>query len=111
MSLLLINLEHADALSDVLLALTQVGVQSPVLLEGEAGANKMSQAVPIFAGLVEGFGRQEEYVQLILAPIAGPEVAAQFVRALADGGIDWHGEKLGWMVVVPTEPVPGADGA
>jgi hypothetical protein len=103
MSLLMINLERPDYLSDVLLALTQVGVANPTILEGEPGAREIGRQVPLFVGLADGFGRGAEYCRVIIAPVESAAVADDFMKALEDGGIDWKSDALGWLVVIPTD--------
>ena len=103
MKILLLHLQRVEYLEDVLLALTQVGVYDPAVIEAAGGQNRLLAGVPIFAGLMDGRGRAGRFHRLIIAPIADGAVADQIIQALYDGGIDWQKDQLGSIAVIATE--------
>ena len=111
MKVLLIHLKRTEYLDDLLLALTQVGVYDPVILEALGGQDRLLSEVPIFAGLMVGEGKRSELHRIILAAIEDESVADRILRALSDGGIDWEAEDLGTLVVLPVERWIGRRGA
>ncbi|MBN2583887.1 MAG: hypothetical protein JXL80_12540 [Planctomycetes bacterium] len=103
MKLLLMHLQRIEYLEDVMLALTQVGVYDPAILDAVGGRNRLLADVPIFVGLMDGRGRSSEFHRIILAPVEDAAVADRIVQALHDGGIEWVDEQIGRMAVIDVE--------
>lgn len=100
--LLLIRLARTEYLQDVLLALTTVGVRDPLIVEAVGGHNRLLTDVPIFSGLFAAH-EQNEFHRLILAGIDDDAAVDRILQALSDGGIDWEGDALGILAVVPVD--------
>lgn len=102
MKLLVVHLRRTEYLDDLLLALTQVGVHDPAVIEALGGQSRMLAQVPIFAGFLGG-GKRSEFHRIVLAVTEDADVADRIIAALADGGIDWKAEGLGAISVLPLE--------
>jgi hypothetical protein len=110
MKLLFVHLKRTEFLDDLLLAMTQVGVCDPAIIEAVGGQNRLLSNVPIFASLLGGPSRRREFHRVILAPVADDTVVDRILRALSDGGIEWAAEDLGAIALLPLERWTGPVG-
>ena len=99
---MILNLNKEKYLDDVLMALTEAGINDTVVLSGESLGHKLTFDNPIFAGFRKSFGKDKGYANVIMA-VADQEQIDFMLEELKNSGIDFVGNEIGKIVLIPTE--------
>ena len=101
---MILNLEQGKYLDDVLMALTEAGIDDTIVLSGETLGHKLTFDNPIFAGFRKSFDSGKGYANVIMA-IAEQEQIDFMLGELKNSGIDFIEQKIGKIVLLPIEKI------
>ncbi len=101
---MIMHLFREKYLSDVLMALTEAGVEDTIVLGGEAIGHKLVFDVPLFASFRDSYGSQRDYGKIIMG-IADEEQVEFILEELKHAGIDFKGNDIGKVYLLPIEKV------
>ncbi len=101
---MIMHLFREKYLSDVLMALTEAGVEDTIVLGGEAIGHKLVFDVPLFASFRDSYGSQRDYGKVIMG-IADEEQVEFILEELKHAGIDFIGKDIGKVYLVPLHKV------
>ncbi len=104
---LLIHLFEENSLEDVLTALTSLGIDNAVALDGQRMSRLLAFDVPIFAGFREDVSDRSSYCKALSAVIDDPDAVDQLVLMLRDAGVDFEKEGTGVIMLFPIERAIG----
>jgi len=101
---MILQLKKEKYLDDILMALTETGIDESIVLYGESLGHKIAFDMPIFAGFRKSFGSEKGYAKIIMA-IAEKEKVDFMLEELKNSGIDFVGDKIGKIVMLPIEKI------
>ncbi len=101
--LLMVYLFEEGALEDLLTALTSLGIENAVVLDGQRMNRLLAFEVPIFAGFREDLAGGSTYCRVLSVVIDDPVEADELLRVLKEAEIDFSKEGIGAMMVLPLE--------
>jgi hypothetical protein len=101
---MILNLNKEKYLDDVLMALTEAGIDDTVVLSGESLGHKLAFDNPLFAGFRKSFGKDKGYANVIMA-VAKKEQIDFMLEELKNSGIDFVKDEIGKIVLLPVEEV------
>ena len=101
---MILNLNKEKYLDDVLMALTEAGIDDTVVLVGESLGHKLAFDNPLFAGFRKSFGSDKGYANVIMA-VAEKEQIDFMLEELKNSGVDFMKDEIGKIVLIPTEVV------
>ncbi len=96
--ILQINLEKY--VDDVLMALTEVGVEDPIVLSGESLGHKLAFDMPLFAGFRKSMGTDKSYAKIVMANAEEKDVEFM-LEELKNAGISFIDENIGTIILLP----------
>ena len=99
---MILNLNKEKYLDDVLMALTEAGIDDTIVLSGESLGHKLAFDNPLFAGFRKSFGKDKGYANVIMA-VADQEQIDFMLEELKSSGIDFVKDEIGKIVLIPTE--------
>ena len=99
---MILNLNKEKYLDDVLMALTEAGIDNTVVLSGESLGHKLAFDNPIFAGFRKSFGKDKGYANVIMA-VAEQEQIDFMLEELKNSGTDFIKDEIGKIVLISTE--------
>ncbi|HHE37604.1 MAG TPA: hypothetical protein ENL20_03405 [Candidatus Cloacimonetes bacterium] len=101
---MIINLNKEKYLDDVLMALTEAGIDDTIVLSGETVGHKLAFDNPIFAGFRKSFGSGKGYANVIMA-IAEQDQIDFMLEELKNSGVDFVKDEIGKIVLLPVEKI------
>lgn len=101
--LMLVHLFEEQVLEDLLTALTSLGIENAVVLDGHRMNRLLAFDVPIFAGFREDLAGGSSYCRILSAVLDDPVEADEVIRVLKEADIDFAKEGMGAMMVLPLE--------
>ena len=101
---MILNLNKEKYLDDVLMALTEAGVDDTVVLSGESLGHKLTFDNPLFAGFRKSIGKDKGYANVIMA-VADKEQIDFMLEELKNSGVEFVKDEIGKIVLIPTEVV------
>jgi len=104
---LMIHLYEEGSLEDALTALTSLGVENAVVVDGQRMSRLLAFDVPIFAGFREEVAERSSYCKVISAVVDDPAMLDELLRLLKEAGVDFEKEGVGMMMLLPIERAIG----
>lgn len=101
---MILNLNKEKYLDDVLMALTEAGIDDTIVLSGESLGHKLAFDNPLFAGFRKSFGKDKGYAKVIMA-VAEKEQIDFMLEELKSSGVDFIKDEIGKIVLLPVEEV------
>ena len=99
---MIFNLNKEKYLDDVLMALTEAGIDDTVVLSGESLGHKLAFDNPLFAGFRKSFGKDKGYANVIMA-VAEKDQVEFMLEELKNSGVDFVKNEIGKIVLLPVE--------
>ena len=99
---MILNLNKEKYLDDVLMALTEAGIDNTVVISGESLGHKLAFDNPIFAGFRKSFGSEKGYANVIMA-VAEKDQVEFMLEELKNSGVDFVKNEIGKIVLLPVE--------
>ncbi|MCF7793588.1 MAG: hypothetical protein K9N09_09465 [Candidatus Cloacimonetes bacterium] len=100
----IIQINKEKYFDDVLMALTEAGVEDPVVFSGEALGHKLVFDMPVFAGFRSSMKPGESYAKIIMA--ATEEDKIDFMlEELKNSGVNFIEDEIGKIVLIPTHKI------
>ncbi len=99
---MILHLYKERYLDDILMALTESGVEDTIILEGQTLGHKLISDMPLFAGFRQSFGTRKGFAKIIMA-IATKDQIDTFIDELKNSGIDILKEGIANIVLIPIE--------
>ena len=96
--------KHAE---DVLIALTEAGIKDVVSVSGVNESRRLAHNIPIFAGFKGELGKSSINCRLITAVIENKAVVKRMLSSLKHTGVDFLGDKIGSILLIPIEEAIG----
>jgi len=93
--------KYAD---DVLMALSEVGVEDPIILSGESLGHKLAFDMPLFAGFRKSFGSDKSFASVIMAEAEEKDVEFM-LEELKTAGIDFIEDEIGRIILLPIHKI------
>jgi hypothetical protein len=97
---MIMHLFKEKYLSDVLMALTEAGIEDTIVLSGEAIGHKLVFDVPLFASFRDSYGSQRDYGKIIMG-IADEEQIDFIMDELKHAGIDIKQKDIAKIYLIP----------
>jgi len=101
---MILSLYKEKYLDDILMALTEAGIEDTIVLSGETLGHKLIYDNPLFAGFRKSLGQEKGYANIIMA-IAERKQIDFMLDELKNSGIDFIEEKLGKIILLPMEKI------
>ena len=101
---MILNLNKEKYLDDVLMALTEAGIDDTVVLSGESLGHKLAFDNPLFAGFRKSFGKDKGYANVIMA-VAEKDQVEFMLEELKNSGVDFVKNEIGKIVLLPVEKI------
>ncbi|MCK9330148.1 MAG: hypothetical protein PHY08_07210 [Candidatus Cloacimonetes bacterium] len=101
---MIIHLYHEKYLQDLILCLTEVGVEDCIVLSGESLGHKLVFDIPLFATFKDTVGSQRGYGNIIMG-IAEKEDIDLCLSELKHAGINFIDDGLGKIYLIPISEV------
>jgi hypothetical protein len=101
MQYMILQLNKEKYLDDVLLALTETGIDETIVLAGETLGHKLAFNNPIFAGFRDVVGNEKAFANIIMAYAEGEDQIQYFLEELKRADVDLIGDDIGKIVLIP----------
>jgi hypothetical protein len=101
---MILHLYQEKYQDDVLMALTEAGIEETIVLSGESLVHKLAFDMPLFAGFRKSYGSGKGFASVIMA-IAAKEQVEFMLEELKNSGIEFIENKLGSIVLLPVENI------
>ncbi|MFO7897396.1 MAG: hypothetical protein R6U84_10720 [Candidatus Cloacimonadales bacterium] len=101
---MILQLNKENYLDDVIMALTEAGIEDTVVLSGESLGHKLVFDNPLFAGFRKSLGSEKGYANLIFAP-ASEEQIDFMLEELKNANIDFIQSELGKIILLPVAKI------
>ncbi len=101
---MILSLNKEKYLDDVLMALTEAGIDDTIVLSGESLGRKLTFDNPIFAGFRKSFSKDKGYANVIMA-IAEQEQIDFMLEELKNSGVNFIEQEIGKIVLLPIEKI------
>ena len=99
---MILHLYKERYLDDILMALTESGVEDTIILEGQTLGHKLINDMPLFSGFRQSFGTRKGFAKIIMA-IAEQNQIDTFLEELKNSGIDIIKKEIASIVLIPIE--------
>ncbi len=99
--LLIVSVYQDKCSEDVLVALTESGVKDVMTLTGANETRRLPQNIPLFAGFKNSLGKTSPMSKIFLGVVNDPEVPKAVLANLKHADIDFLGEDLGAILLLP----------
>jgi len=99
---MILQLYKAKYLDDVMMALTEAGVEDTIILSGESLSHKMTYSMPLFAGFRNSFGSEKQFSNLIMA-IADNDQIDFMLEELKRSDVKFVDDGIGKIILLPVE--------
>ena len=97
---MILQLYKAKYLDDVMMALSEAGVEDTIVLSGESLNHKMTFSMPLFAGFRNSFGSEKQFTNLIMA-IADDTQIDFMLDELKRSDVKFVDDKIGKILLLP----------
>jgi len=97
---MILQLYKAKYLDDVMMALSEAGVEDTIVLSGESLNHKMTFSMPLFAGFRNSFGSEKQFTNLIMA-IADETQIDFMLDELKLSDVKFVDDKIGKILLLP----------
>ncbi len=97
---MILQLYKAKYLDDVMMALSEAGVEDTIVLSGESLNHKMTFSMPLFAGFRNTFGSEKQFTNLIMA-IADEAQIDFMLDELKRSDVKFVDDKIGKILLLP----------
>jgi hypothetical protein len=101
---MIMHLFREKYLSDILMALTEAGIEDTIVLGGEAIGHKLVFDVPLFASFRDSYGAQRDYGKVIMG-VADKDQVDFIIEELKHAGIDLKEKDIAKIYLIPLEEV------
>ena len=101
---MILSLNKEKYLDDVLMALTEAGIDDTIVLSGESLGRKLTFDNPIFAGFRKSFSKDKGYANVIMA-IAEQEQIDFMLEELKNSDVNFIEDEIGKIVLLPIEKI------
>lgn len=103
---MIFQLFNEKYLTEVLMALTEAGIEDTEVISGEATSHKLIFDSPLFASFRDTYGSNSSYGKVIMGTAYAEQI--DFILSeLKHAGVDIIGDKLGKIILFETEKVYG----
>ncbi len=109
MFFLIIQLKEERYMEDILLAMTDVGIQNAIIQNAVDMSSTMAFDIPIFAGFREEFGKRKTYSKVIWALVENEDAPEKLLKALQDSDVKFIKDEIGKMVLLPVLKIIGPE--
>lgn len=99
---MILHLYQEKYQDDVLMAMTEAGIEETIVLSGESLGHKLAFEMPLFAGFRKSYGSEKGFASVIMA-MAEDEQVEFMLEELKNSGIKFKEDKLGSIVLLPVE--------
>ena len=99
---MIFHLYNDKYLDDVVLALSEAGIEDTIVLSGETLGQKMLYDIPLFVGFKDSPDMKQGYGNVIMG-IANREELNFALEELKNSGLDLIGKKLAKIFLLPIE--------
>lgn len=86
------------------MALTEAGIEDPVVLSGEALGHKLVFDMPVFAGFRSSMKPGESYAKVIMA-ITEEDKIYFMLEELKNSGVNFIEDEIGKIALIPTHKI------
>ncbi len=97
---MIIHLFQEKYLQDVILALSEAGIDNCVVLQGESLGHKLVYDIPLFSTFKDTFGSSRDYSNVIMGTAEKEEINF-FLKEMRLSGADFIKENLGKIYLIP----------
>jgi hypothetical protein len=101
---MILSLNKEKYLDDVLMALTEAGIDDTIVLSGESSGRKLTFDNPIFAGFRKSFSKDKGYANVIMA-IAEQEQVDFMLEELKNSDVNFIEDEIGKIILLPIEKI------
>lgn len=101
---MIIQLYHEKYLQDLILCLTEAGIEDSIVLSGESLGHKLVFDIPLFATFKDTVGSQRGYGNIIMG-IAEKEDIDFLLEELKHTGINFLEDSIGKIYLLPIAEV------
>ncbi len=101
---MILSLNKEKYLDDVLMALTEAGIDDTIVLSGESLGRKLTFDNPIFAGFRKSFSKDKGYANVIMA-IAEQEQIDFMLEELKNSDVNFIEDEIGKIILLPIEKI------
>ncbi|MDD3051089.1 MAG: hypothetical protein PHR06_08065 [Candidatus Cloacimonetes bacterium] len=101
---MILHLYKEKYLDDILMALTEAGIDNTIVLSGESLDHKLTFSLPLFAGFRESVGNKKGYSNIIMAE-ADQDRVEFMLKELKTSGVNFLQDELGKIVLLPIEKI------
>ena len=101
---MILHLYQEKYQDDVLMAMTEAGIEETIVLSGESLGHKLAFDMPLFAGFRKSYGSGKGFAIVIMA-MAENEQVEFMLDELKNSGINFIEDNLGSIVVLPVEKI------
>lgn len=101
---MILHLMKEKYLDDILMALTEAGIEDTIVISGESLGHKMAYDIPLFAGFRKSFGTEKGFANVIFA-ITNKEKIDFMLNELLHSGIKFVEDEIGKIVLLPIEKI------
>lgn len=101
---MILSLYKEKYLDDVLMALTEAGIDDTIVLSGESLGRKLTFDNPIFAGFRKSFSKDKGYANVIMA-IAEQEQIDFMLEELKNSDVNFIEDEIGKIILLPIEKI------
>ena len=91
-------------LDDIMMALSEVEINDPLVLSGESMGHKLAFDMPLFAGLRQTMGKDKSFAKVIMAQVGEKDVEF-FLTELKNAGVDFQANEIGKIFLLPLHKV------
>ncbi len=99
---MILHLHNERYLDDVLMALTEAGIDDTVVLSGQLAGQKLTFENPLFAGFRQSMVSENTYPKIIMG-YARKEQVDFMLAELKSSDIDFLGDNIGKIALFPVE--------
>ena len=101
---MILSLNKEKYLDDVIMALTEAGIDDTIVLSGETMGHKLAFDNPLFAGFRKSFGSEKGYANIIMA-IAEQDQIDFMLEELKHSDVDFVKDEIGKIVLLPIDKI------
>ena len=99
---MVLHLYRENYLDDILMAMTQAGIEETVVLSGESFGHKLTFGMPLFAGFRNTIGSEKGYSNVIMGK-AKQEQIDYLLDELKNANVNFIEDEIGKIILLPIE--------
>jgi len=101
---MILQLYKVKYLDDIMMALTEAGVEDTIVLSGESLSHKLTFSMPLFAGFRSTFGDEKQFTNLIMAVVDNTQIDFM-LEELKRSDVNFVDDGIGNIVLLPIEKI------